>query len=69
MARRRTDERSPEEGEAVTRRLLRAIGALNPYAGANPDEVEQRLRNMNYGATNSRISKLRRAQSDRPADQ
>jgi hypothetical protein len=68
MARRRPHERSEEEGEAVTVRLLRAIGELNPYADASPDDVEQRLRNMNYGATNSRISKLRRAHSDRPAD-
>ncbi len=69
MARKGPNERRWDEREATTRQILRSIGELNPYADADPAEVEQRLRNMNYGATNSRISKLRRAKPTLPSDQ
>jgi hypothetical protein len=69
MARRRSHERRWKGRDATSRAILRSIAALNPYAGADPAEVERRLRNMNYGATNSRISKVRRAVAETPADQ
>lgn len=68
MARKRTQERRGGKPLDTSCEILRSIGALNPYAGADASEVEERLRKMNYGATNSRISKLRRAQSAQPAD-
>lgn len=48
--------------EAIGREILRQIGAMEPFADSDPAEVEQRLRNMSYGSTHSRISKLRRAE-------
>lgn len=56
--------RDYREREEVAREIMRKIAAMDPYVQADPDEVEERLRNMNYGATNSRISKLRRAESE-----
>lgn len=44
----------------IGREILRQIAAMDPFADSDPAEVEQRLRNMNYGSTHSRISKLRR---------
>jgi hypothetical protein len=32
---------------------------MNVHQGADPDEVLQRLRNMNHGSTNNRLSQLR----------
>ena len=46
--------------EQIGRDILRQIGAMEPFAGSDPAEVERRLRNMNYGSTHSRVSKLRR---------
>ncbi|NND01390.1 MAG: hypothetical protein HKN91_01255 [Acidimicrobiia bacterium] len=45
--------------EEIGRKILQRIGAMKPFAGADPAEVEQRLRNMNYGSTHSRISQIR----------
>ncbi len=44
--------RSEESGQPLERqqRLMRAIGALNPYGEADPAEVEQRIRNIKHGA-------------------
>ena len=50
--RRKSKEVAPPE-------LVRRIGALDTYRGADEREVEQRLRSMTYGSTNSRITKLR----------
>jgi len=60
MASSRPHRVNPHESEEISRALLRKIGTLQPYADADPRAVEERLRNMNYGATNSRVSKLRR---------
>ena len=68
MARKRSEGPNWEEREKVSREILRSIGDFDPFADADPDEVEKRLRSMSYGATNSRVSKLRRAESDPPAD-
>lgn len=62
MARHKPEPRSSAEREAISREILRSIGTLNPYADANPAEVEERLRNMNYGATNTRVSRIRRGE-------
>jgi hypothetical protein len=37
---------------------------MEPYVDADPGEVEQRLRNMNYGATHARVTELRRTGSE-----
>lgn len=50
--RRKNKEVAPPE-------LVRRIGSLETYRGADEREVEQRLRSMTYGSTNSRITKLR----------
>jgi hypothetical protein len=63
MARRQPEKAPLEEPQEASKKILRWIGSLDPYADANPNEVEKRLRNMAYGATNSRVSKLRRADS------
>jgi hypothetical protein len=47
--------------EQVGREILQRIGAMEPYADADPTEVERRLRNMNYGSTHSRISEIRQS--------
>ena len=39
--------------------LMRKIGSMQPYADADPAKVEERLRNMSYGATHPRVSELR----------
>ena len=52
--------------EEVSRDLVRSIGEMDPYADADPEEVEERLRRMKYGAT-SRISRIRRGEAD-PVD-
>ena len=67
MAGSRPKRPNPIASEKITRELLRRIGSLEPYAGADPSEVEERLRNMNYGATNSRVSKLRRGEIEEVA--
>ncbi len=68
MGRRRPDRPDWEERARISREILRQIGALDPYADADPDEVEERLRNMNYGATNSRVSELRRRAAEQVSD-
>ena len=50
--------RSQHRREAA-KALMRKIGSMEPYAGADPSQVEQRLRNMTYGATHPRVSELR----------
>ena len=60
MSARSRDRRDHTESEAIGREILRRIGRSRPYADADADEVEKRLRNMTYGATHSRISALRR---------
>ena len=52
----------------MSRQLLQLIGELDPYSDADPDQVEARLRNMEYGTTNSRVSKIRRGEPDPVAD-
>ena len=64
MASNRRNRRDANEAAKISRDLLRKIGLLEPYAEAIPSQVEERLRNMNYGATNSRVSKLRRGEAD-----
>lgn len=53
--------------EEIGRQILRRIGEMDPYADADPAEVERRLRNMAYGATHSRISKMRRQRAEGPS--
>ena len=64
MARSRPERPSSEESEHALRDRVRAIGLMDPYVGVDPHEVEERIRNMSYGATNSRVSKLRRDESE-----
>ena len=68
MARRRHEEPNSVEREAISRELLRSIAELEPYADADPAQVEERLRNMNFGATNTRVSKIRRGEPDPAAN-
>lgn len=65
-----SDRRDPLESQRISRELLQKIGEMDPYAGTDPAEVEERLRNMSFGATNSRISKLRKGDDahEDPAD-
>ncbi len=64
MAGNRRNRRDENKAAELSRELLRRIGSLEPYAEAIPSQVEERLRNMNYGSTNSRITKLRHDESD-----
>ena len=52
--------------EVASPEPLRKIGSMDVYKGADADEVLKRLRNLNFGSTNSRISKLR--QNSEPTD-
>ena len=45
--------------EVASPELVQRIGLMDTYGGADHAEVERRLRSMSYGATNSRITKLR----------
>ncbi len=63
MASNRRNRHDSNQSARISRDLLRKIGSLEPYAESIPSQVEERLRNMNYGATNSRVSKLRRGES------
>jgi excisionase family DNA binding protein len=45
--------------EVASPEPLRKIGSMDVYKGADADEVLKRLRNMSFGRTNSRVSKLR----------
>lgn len=64
MARSRPQRPSTVESELALRDRLRAIGLTETYPGVDPREVEERIRNMSYGSTNSRVSKLRRGESE-----
>ena len=46
-----------------SRELVRKIGEMDPYADSDPAEVEDRIRNMHYGATHPRVTELRRKQA------
>lgn len=59
-----SDRRDSIDSEKIARGLLQKIAAMDPYADADPAEVEQRLRNMHYGSTHNRISQLRRSETD-----
>jgi len=61
-----SNRRDFAESDRIGREIMRKIGSMDPYANADPYEVEARLRNMNYGATNSRLSKLRRGADAKP---
>ena len=50
--------------EVASPELVRQIGLMSTYGNADGEEVIRRLRNMNYGATNSRITKLRESRSE-----
>lgn len=63
MLRNRPRKQQKREREETSKALLRKIGVLDPYADSPPQDVEQRLRNMTYGATNSRVTKLRRGEA------
>ena len=63
MSSRSANRRDYLISEQIGRDIMRRIAAMDPFAGADPADVERRLRNMNYGKTHSRISKLRRADS------
>ena len=65
--RRRDTRLQTELRQETSRELIRKIGSMDPYEGADPDEVEERLRNMNYGATHPRVTELRRTGID-PSD-
>lgn len=45
------------EDEKATHRqqLMRAIGNLDPFADADPQEVEERLRRISHGTTNPAV--------------
>ena len=67
MSSRSDNRRDYQISEEIGRQILRRIGEMDPFAGADAAEVEQRLRNMTYGATHSRITAARRQQSDNAA--
>ena len=70
MSSRSANRRDYLISEQIGREILQRIGAMEPYAGADPTEVERRLRNMNYGSTHSRISQLRQSNTaERQADE
>ncbi len=50
--------------EEISRELVRKIGSMEPYADADADKVEQRIRNMHYGSTHPRVTKLRRGSEE-----
>ena len=64
MSSRADSRRDYQVSEEIGRQILKRIGAMDPFAGADPKEVESRLRNMTYGATHSRISALREETSE-----
>lgn len=59
MLSRSSNEPETHNSEVASPGLLRRIGAMNVHEGADPDEVLQRLRNMNHGSTHNRLSRLR----------
>ncbi len=58
--------RHRDKNEVASPELVRSIGTMNVYENADPDEVVGRLRNMSYGATHSRVTKLRSEQEAAP---
>jgi len=60
MSTKSDDRRDRTVSEAIGREMLRRIARLRPYSDTDAAAVEQRLRNMTYGATHSRVSALRR---------
>lgn len=53
-----------DESARIVRDRVRSVGAMKPYAGADPKSVEARIRNMTYGSTNNRVSSVRRGELD-----
>ena len=60
MRHRESNRAQAEHRKQASKELVRKIGSMEPYADADAAEVEERLRNMNYGATHPRVSELRR---------
>jgi len=58
--RRRENRNQTELRQKTSRELVRKIGSMEPFVDADATEVEERLRNMNYGATHPRVTELRR---------
>ncbi len=61
MSSRSANRRDYKVSDEVGRGILRKIAELEPFAGCDRAEVEERLRNMTYGSTHNRISALRRS--------
>ena len=45
-----------EEQAAHQQKLMRAIGALDPYADADPGEVEKRIRSLSHGRHRDQVA-------------
>ncbi|MCP3976398.1 MAG: hypothetical protein GY720_18080 [bacterium] len=61
MSSRSANRRDYRVSDEAGRDILRKIAAMDPFAGCDRAEVEERLRNMTYGSTHNRISALRRS--------
>ena len=45
-----------EQKAAHQQKLMRAIGSLDPYADADPSEVEERLRRLSHGRQRQEVA-------------
>jgi len=55
----RRDKKDRERNELTAANRIRSIGGIQTHEGADPDEVNRRLRNMSYGSTNSQVAAVR----------
>ena len=55
----RRDRKDRERNEVSVANRIRSIGSIETYQDSDPEEVQQRLRNMTYGSTSNRVAAAR----------
>ena len=53
------DRRDRERNEISAANRIRSIGTIQTHQDSDPAEVQERLRNMSYGSTNSQVAAVR----------
>ena len=53
------DRKDRERNETSAANRIRSIGTIQTHQNSDPDEVQQRLRNMTYGSTDNRVAAVR----------